>query len=153
LVGASAEWLVLHAASEDWFLNGYCAVRVADVRRVRRWGGRRGYPGRALAYFGEDEPEPLPHLTLESTPSLITSAAEAFQLLSVYVENKRPQVCHVGVPWRITRRTLRLQEITPEAVWEDRPTTWRLTDITRIDFGRRYEAALAAVGGNAPGTR
>jgi hypothetical protein len=40
-----------------------------------------------------------------------------------------------------------LLEITPSAEWEPRPTQYRLSEITRVNFGGDYEGALYMVGG------
>jgi len=41
-----------------------------------------------------------------------------------------------------------LLEIGPDAVWDDKPETYRLSEITRVDFGGDYEGALHLVGGS-----
>lgn len=40
-----------------------------------------------------------------------------------------------------------LLEIGPDALWDDEPETYRLSEITRVDFGGAYEEALHLVGG------
>jgi hypothetical protein len=40
-----------------------------------------------------------------------------------------------------------LLEIGPDAVWDDQLETYRLNEITRVDFGGDYENALHLVGG------
>ncbi|HEX7424334.1 MAG TPA: hypothetical protein VF311_10690 [Terriglobales bacterium] len=37
----------------------------------------------------------------------------------------------------------------PDACWDDKPETYRLREITRVDFGGDYEEALRLVGGYA----
>jgi hypothetical protein len=39
------------------------------------------------------------------------------------------------------------------AEWEGEPTTYALSEITRIEFGGGYEEAIALVGGQAPSVR
>jgi hypothetical protein len=40
-----------------------------------------------------------------------------------------------------------LLEIGPDAKWEDKPKEYRVTEITRVNFGGDYENALHLVGG------
>ena len=45
------------------------------------------------------------------------------------------------------RGRLSLLEINPDATWDTLPTTCRVSEITRVDFGGDYEGALDLVGG------
>lgn len=37
--------------------------------------------------------------------------------------------------------------MTPDALWEEKPEIYRLSQITRVSFGGDYETALHLVGG------
>jgi hypothetical protein len=78
---------------------------------------------------------------------LIADAAELAPLVTLHIEKEDPNVCFIGRPVRFGRRSVRLLEISPEADWADRPTKWRFDDLTRIEFGGRYEEALMLIGG------
>ena len=41
-----------------------------------------------------------------------------------------------------------IREIGPDAVWEEEAETYRVAQITRVDFGGAYEEALYLVGGD-----
>jgi hypothetical protein len=43
-----------------------------------------------------------------------------------------------------------LLEINPDATWDDTPSEYRLSEITRVNFGGDYEDALYLVGGSPP---
>ena len=45
----------------------------------------------------------------------------------------------------VARGELSLLEIRPDATWEDTPTDYRLSQITRVNFGGDYEDALHIV--------
>ncbi|WP_138731643.1 hypothetical protein [Modestobacter excelsi] len=94
-------WVLLAVFSPGIDLNGYVALRLSDVSRVKRRGGPDDFVGRALA-----------------------------------------------APVRFCDRSVHLLEITPRAEGEGRPTKWAFGDIARVDFGGRYEKALALVGGS-----
>ena len=40
-------------------------------------------------------------------------------------------------------------EINPDATWDEKPNEYKLSEITRVDFGGDYEKALYLVGGLA----
>ena len=129
--------------------NGYLALRLSDVSRVKRCGGPDDFVGRALAARGEWPPAPV-DVDLDSVAGLIKTAADVAPLVTLLVEEDDPNVCFIGRPVRFTDRSVRLLEITPKAKWAQRPTKWAFKDVTRVDFGGRYEDALAVVGGPPP---
>ena len=150
LVGLGERWALLHVVSHDWLLNGYTAFRIGDVKRVRRWDERSDFPARALAHFGQ-EPRPACAIQLDSTRSLIESTAQRSPLVTIFTEYRRPDVCYIGKPVAVARRRLRMVQIDPGARWRSKPTKWDLRDVSRVEFGGRYEEALAALGGRAKG--
>jgi hypothetical protein len=149
-VAVGQRWLLLHLVTPHGFhLDGYTALRTADLRSSKPWGGKKnGFPGRALAYF-EQSPVLPDGIDLTTTKTLIETAAERWPMVTIHVEVDDPQVCFIGKPLAVTSRTLRLLEITPAAKWDSEPTGYRLRNITRIDFGGRYEEVLHAVGRRA----
>ena len=147
-------WLLLHRASHDMFLDGYVAIRVGDVKKVTPWGGTDGFPARALEHFGETPRALASALDLKSTRTLLPAVAAVTPLVTIHIEGKDPTVCYVGKAIGASPKALWLLEISPGAKWETEPTKWPFRDITRVEFGGRYEQALHAVGGDPPpGTR
>jgi hypothetical protein len=148
ILETGSEWLLMHELNTELFLDGHVAVRVADVRSVKPLGSS-SFPARALRHYGE-KPRRPGLVKLTSARTVIESASRRFPLVTIHVERRDPAVCYIGVPLRITSRSLRLREITPEAQWEDKPRTYRLGDITQVEIGGRYQRALLAVGGRPP---
>ena len=146
-----SEWLLMHELNPELFLDGHVALRVADVRSVKPLGGS-SFPARALRHY-RDKPRRPGQVELTSAQTVIESFSRRFPLVTIHVERRDPAVCYIGVPLRITGRSLRLREITPQAQWEDEPRTYALRDITQVQIGGRYERALLAVGGRPPGSK
>ena len=48
----------------------------------------------------------------------------------------------------VNRGRASLLEMNPDATWDDKPTEYRLSGITRVNFGGDYENALHIVGGD-----
>jgi hypothetical protein len=68
--------------------------------------------------------------------------------VTVYRERVKPDTCIIGKVVDISESHLHFLEIGPDAVWEEKPSKTRLSDITRVQFGGGYEEALHLVGGN-----
>jgi hypothetical protein len=128
-------------------MNGYAALRLADITKVKTRGGPETFVGKALALRGDWPPTPI-SVALDDVGGLLRHAGAAFPLVTLHFEADDPDVCFIGIPVRITSKSVWLREISSEAVWYERPTKYPLNAITRVEVGGRYEEALAAVGGN-----
>jgi hypothetical protein len=68
-------------------------------------------------------------------------------MVTIHREKVAPDICVIGKVIRVGEGRVYLLEIKTDASWETEASHYRLRDITRIDFGGRYEEALALVGG------
>lgn len=144
VVGVNERFVLLHALDPNYInLNGYIALRMEDVRRFRMRDESEFFLNRALKLKGI-EPVPQPEIDLSDISALLSSANANFPLLTVHLEKLDPTTCFVGRVQKLTSKTLLLEEISPAACWEH-TRRYKLKDITRIDFGGAYEAALALV--------
>lgn len=140
---------VLMALDQDAGLNGYCAFRLDDVRRVK-------VPPSAgflrSAYMAERTwpPPPLPGVELDSTRGLLRSLSTSSPLVTVHYEHQHPDECLIGRPIHLRRRSFVLQNIDARAVWNGNDTGFRYREVTRFEVGGAYEQRLLTVGGPAP---
>jgi hypothetical protein len=142
-----AEWVLLARFDPEVFLNGFELVRRSDVVGAGKRHARQFFR-RALELHGEWPPvRPEWEIPLDDVSSLLSAVAAHRPLLTIHTEADDPDVCFIGAPVKVGRRRLSLVEATPRAVWAAKPTKWPLEDITRIDFGGRYEQALYDVAG------
>ena len=149
VVGIGRKWVQLALLDPNIYLDGHAAVRVKDVTKVSRRGGPDTFVGRALAARAEWPPVSV-DVDLDSVADLIRTASDLASMVTLHLEEEDPTVCFIGRPVRFGKRSVRLREITPEAVWTTRPTKWPLADVTRVEFGGRYEQALELIGGAPP---
>jgi hypothetical protein len=68
--------------------------------------------------------------------------------VTIQREQVDPDICWIGRMLSVERGRVSLLEITPDAIWEERPESYRLGGITRVSFGADYEAALHLIGGD-----
>jgi hypothetical protein len=73
-------------------------------------------------------------------------------LVTIHRERVDRGVCWIGRVIGVDRGCVKLLEIRPDATWNDEPEVYRLSEITRIDFGGGYAEALKLVGGLGPKT-
>jgi hypothetical protein len=89
-------------------------------------------------------------VSVSSIEDLLRSAGRAFPLVTIHRESVNPDVCQIGRVVKVERGRVWLLEIDPDAKWKREPTPYRLSEITRVDFGGDYECALHMVGGDPP---
>lgn len=98
-----------------------------------------------------DEPMPRkPKVSVAGIEELLLSAGKTFPLITIHREGTRPEACWIGKVKSIADGNLFLWEIGPDARWDRKPGCHKLSEITAVEFGGEYEAALFAVGGDVP---
>jgi hypothetical protein len=137
--------------SDEIGLNGFQCFRLKDVTELEVPHEYRDFVEAALERRGLSRPE-RPDVCLSSIEELIVSAGALFDLITIHREDLDPDGCHIGKVVSVTPPFLHLQEITPAAIWETDPIKYRLSEITRVDFGGDYEDALWLVGGEPTGS-
>jgi len=145
VVVLGAHWVVLSVLS-DGCPNGWVVLSIADIISIQAAPGGR-FVRRGLEHR-RSWPSEAPRTRLclsDGTDALIVSAASYFPLITVYTERQDPFHCFIGRPLSWTPERMMWQEMDRAAAWSAEPCDWDLTLITRVDFGGRYEAALARV--------
>ncbi|MBZ5521632.1 MAG: hypothetical protein LAP21_05175 [Acidobacteriia bacterium] len=127
-------------------LSGFQCFRLSDVRELWVPHKYARFYEAALKKRGERIPK-KPPVSVHSLPELLLSANRAFPLVTIHREKVDPDVCHIGRVIDMSKGYLSLLEIGPDARWDKEPTKYRLSEITRVDFGGDYEEALHLVGG------
>ncbi len=145
-VRAIGPGFVLLAVVNDriWF-DGFECFRRPDIFLVED-DPFAGFIETALERRGERLPEP-PSVSLNSIEELLSSAGEAFPLVTIHCELDDTDVCWIGAVREVEGGEVSLHEVGPDAEWDDEPTLHRTADITRVSFGADYEDALWLVAG------
>jgi hypothetical protein len=140
VVGVGAAFVLLHIVGSDGvYLNGYTALPLTEIRKIELLSETE-FLHRALQ-MKRIAPKPQPDILLLDFPGLLSSANTVFPLVTIHPENKWPGTCHIGRVEQVTKKTVTLYEIDPQAHW-DWSETYRFKDITRVDFGDGYADAL-----------
>ncbi len=140
-------FLLALVSDRIWF-DGFECFRVGDVKKLRKDDYAK-FAETALNSRGERRPK-KPRVSVQNVEELLRSASKAFPLVTIHREKFDPDVCWIGRVVDVSGGRVSLLEIGPDAKWEDSPTEYRLSEITHVNFGGDYEAALYLVGGEPP---
>jgi hypothetical protein len=144
VINTSEHWLLLLLVGDGISYAGFQAFRLRDVTSLEAPSPHAAFYEAVLRKRGLRRPK-TPKLNLASTQELIRSAGKRFPLVTIHREKADPDVCHIGQVVSSSPTSVSLLEVTPDATWDEGPTTYRLAQITRVDFGGPYEEALALV--------
>ncbi|MHA7239115.1 hypothetical protein [Arthrobacter sp. TMS1-12-1] len=149
VVAVGRKWVLLAQTMDGGFFDGYAAVRLREISRVR--------PDRSFEQqFAKTRPEwppgvpsgrPIPDL--DTTSGMLKSFLAPGVLFSIERDKKYDAVW-IGVPNELTRRYLYLWEVRPDATWHDAPQGYARRSITVARIGDHYLEGLAAIAGPAP---
>ncbi|WP_184715098.1 hypothetical protein [Caulobacter sp.] len=145
VVGIGPAFVMLAEVSDHVRFNGFGCYRLADIRNLRP-AAYSEFMEAALEKLGEVQPE-TPPVALNSVSDILATAGVLFPMVTVHTDKN---VSYIGAVVRVDGGVVWMQDIGPDAIWDARATARSLEDVTRIDFGGAYEAALALVGGPAP---
>ena len=139
-------FFLLSLVSDRIRFDGYEYFRKADVKGIRP-DPYKVFVESALKLRGEQKPR-KPRVNVKSVEDLLLSAGRAFPLVTIHRELVDPDVCWIGRVLGVDHGRVSLLEINPDATWDDHPTEYKLSEITRVNFGGDYENALFLVGGD-----
>lgn len=140
------EFFMLGVVEYDLRFDGFLCVRISDVRQLKVPHPHADFVAAALSKRDQTIKR-KPDVDLRSLTAMLRTASRLFPLVTIYREREKPDVCEIGKLDEVTETHLFLREIDPDAIWEEKTTRVRLSDITRVDFGGGYEEALHLVGG------
>ncbi len=141
------QFFLLGLIDENIRFNGFQCQLVSDLRRIKVPDPYEDFVVAALRKRGQ-RIDAKPGIDLSSLPALLKSANALFPLVTIHQERAKPGECFIGKVLDISKSSLWLHTIDPGAVWHKKRSKFRLSDITRVDFGGGYEEALHLVGGN-----
>ena len=146
VVAVGPRLFAMSILGEDLRFNGFQVFRRRDVTRLEVPHKRSAFLESSLRLRRLARP-PRPRIRLKNLGAVLASASRAFPLVTIHRERTDRGACHIGRVAALDDRRVALLEIDPSAEWDPQPTFYRLSEITRVDFGGGYEDALALVGG------
>jgi hypothetical protein len=145
LLGIGPKFFLLALVSDRIWFDGFECFRLSDIRKLRPDPYARFHES-ALKKRGQRMPK-NPGIRLNNIDELLRSAGRAFSVVTIHREIVNPDSCWIGRTVRVANGRVSLLEVNPDASWDKKPTEYRSTEITRVNFGGDYEDALSLVGG------
>ena len=139
-------FFLIAALDERLSFDGFLCVRVSDVRGLQVPSEYAAFREAVLKKRHERKPR-KPRVSVLSIEELLLSANRVFPLVVICRDQIKRNVCWVGRILKISKGRVTFLQINPDAVWDEEPVEYKLSEITRIDFGGGYEEALSLVGG------
>ena len=148
VVGMGPGFVMVAIVSDRIWFDGFECFRRPDIVAVED-DPYAEFHETALARRGETLPD-APPVSLASIEELLTTAARAFPLVTIHIEEIDPDVCYIGRVCEIAGGELVMRDVTPAAKWATELDRYATVDITRVAFGGGYEDALALVANEPP---
>jgi len=141
------QFFLLGVIDDSIKFNGFQCLLISDLSQIKVPDPHEDFIVAALRKRSE-RIERKPDIDLSNLSTILKSASALFPLVTILRERIKPDECVIGRVLDISENSFLLHTIDSDAVWEEKPTRFRLSDVTRVDFGGGYEEALHLVGGN-----
>jgi hypothetical protein len=147
-VAIGRQWVILARMDDAIRLDGFDALRLADVSSVKTRFRNRQFYLRGLASKRRIASLRQTY-RLESTRALIRSVQEQNPLLTVEREAGQVDGADVGRVVTFGNGSFSMRTISPNADWRKGRVRINYEDVTRIGFASEYEETLSSVAGLA----
>ena len=125
--------------------NGFQCYRLSAVRKLQVPDQYARFHEAVLKKRGVRFPK-MPAVDVRTLPRLLLTANKAFPLVTIHRDKTEKGACWIGPVVDLSKGLLTLLEIGPGASWNLELNTYRLSEVTRVDFGGDYENALYLIG-------
>jgi hypothetical protein len=139
-------FFLLAYIDNDMRFDGYQCVLLKDVTRLEAPARYNEFMVAALRKR-KQRIRRRPDIKMNTIAELLESANQHFPLVTIHREGVKPGCCWIGRIIDISDSRVVLHEIGPDAVWDEKPKSYRLSEVTRVEFGGGYEEALFLVAG------
>lgn len=148
VIAVGREFFLLSLVGDTVRYDGFAFFRIKDISKMDR-DPSSTFAETALRKRKQRSPRAT-GLRTGNIREMLVSAGRAFPLVTIHREEIDPNVCWIGRILVVGQQNLSILEISPAAIWETNPSSYRLKEITRVDFGGGYEDALYLVAGDPP---
>lgn len=146
VVAVGKKWALLQRTMDGGFFDGHVAIRLDEVRSVRRDSTFESTFAKTRPEWPPAAPRPDEHVNLDTTSGMLASLLHAGELFGIE-RNKKYDATWIGVPNMLTRHWLYIWEVHPDARWYEQPLGYRLRSVTLVTMNDHYQRGLAAIVG------
>ena len=149
VVAVSTDWVVVRELDDSLFLDGYSAIRLEVVKKVRPAKNRDRFIEELLTARGQWPLEPLVGNFIR-TKDVVRFIWSSGNLVRIYEGSKHPEKFWVGVPHKPKKQSVTIDSLDPDGTWSPKPAKFWYGYTTRLSWGYLYESTLREVAGPAP---
>jgi hypothetical protein len=149
VVAVSTDWVVLRELDDSLFLDGYSAIRLEVVKKVRPVKDRERFIEELLSARGQWPVEPLVGNFIK-TKDVVRFIWASGNLVRIYEGTKHPEKFWVGIPYKPKKRSVTVECLDPDGTWSPKPGKFWYGYTTRLSWGHLYETTLREIAGPAP---
>jgi hypothetical protein len=144
VVAVGGELVVLNLVSDDLVMNGYIALRLADITSVKAPAPHAAFIEKVLVARSQRD-APLALAQPISWWSILETAAVGWPLVAIHKEDEESGTILIGqIIGSTSSEAVSLRLLSADGRWKgSRAQRVALNDVSRIDFGGLYEEALA----------
>lgn len=146
VVSISKKWVLVLATDPGGYHDGYTALRIIDLVKIKRDKSFRPQFARTQSYWPPKAPSDVDLSSTTATLNSLVKDGEIYGIESTLASD----VMWVGVTQEITKKYLYLHEVRTDATWYSEPLGYRLRDITRVYVDSQYLRAIASIAGKTP---
>lgn len=150
IVAENGEFVCVQVIDDRIQFDGYLLFLIDDITTIQVPGEHSEFYAEALRLRGETV-ESIPEIDMRSFRRALESLIQIDPLVAIHRESVVPGASQIGRVLLFRENDLVLQEINPDAEWDDTPAIYRYDEITLLEFGTGYHEALALVGGAGNG--
>ena len=142
-VEQSSEFLCLLNVDEHYTFNGFSLLRLEDIDCVSMWKERQDMVQHVLARRHLETPAMRFSIADQEAglPQILPRIQNAYPLVTIHREGIDDSVCYVGTVATLKKKSFVMNLLGTAAEWEG-TRKFRYSDVTRVDFGGKYEDAL-----------
>jgi hypothetical protein len=141
--------VVLQELDDSLFLDGYTALRLGAIKRVRPAKDRRKFIEDLLSDRGQWPIEPLVG-NFTRTKNVVAFIRSSGNLIRIYEGGNHREKFWLGVPHKPKDKSVVIDCLDPDGTWSPKPTKFWFYYTTRLSWGHLYESTLRDVAGPAP---
>jgi hypothetical protein len=142
-------WVLLSRAMEGGYFDGHAAIRIRDIKRLRRDTSFQPEFAKTQPGWPPSLPTIHENLDLDSTRGMLRSLLRKNHVIGIE-RDKRVDGIWIGVPNELRKRWLYIWEVDSYGRWHDEPLGYKVATITTVIFDDHYQTALRAVAGDPP---
>ncbi|MDQ3042296.1 MAG: hypothetical protein M3R11_07935 [Acidobacteriota bacterium] len=142
VLAVSDNFTLIQIFDHDYFnLDGYCVFENDSIKKIRVYDDEEYFLAEVVKKKAV-KPKPVSDVSLESWATILQTVNDNFNLVVVESEDIYKNQSNIGRLEKAGKKTFSLIEIYTDAYWDEKPTKYKLKNLTKVSFNNAYENTL-----------